>query len=574
MDLMELNFEKNLWGQYDKLHSRLIKKISYYNNVHKIFVSIRDSSQNIMKKLNEIQIFVDPIIFPHSSSNESNDTNSAKKEIEYHGFPLIIKIIKDYLKEIFDFNNQTLENILNNIKTLLQLMNNEENEYKEYLTSYNSYLNSKTKMEENMKIYFQKAKLAEQSVYDLKKLELKYSQVNKDEIILENIKKLRENSIELVKDSFNYFKIYKDSLIKANQRRENIILLEKLLLFKYQDIEEQTGKINTTISFLFSYNLNIQKEINVKKIKEMENAKKTLNVNKDIRQLIIEYSGNNEPFAPHILNNYESQININKCENNDDYQVVVQTIQFIKSINNEAYPDFNKELEDQKNGIREALHKLFVKYTNENAEMLKEYIKNPDTHNYFIILLSKLRSNNTFNIDINLYNLFGDIFNTILNNLEKTKDYSNATNIMILSQTYYKKENNEKKYLVDTISNKWITSFEFWIKFIDMSLNNEILKIANCNEITKKEILDNSDTIDGKMKFKLSEVIFSQLLPYITNMNELKMDKSIILHIIDKFCEQYKKIINKVHADGIYGLISQNKEEINKLREKYKKNSK
>ena len=44
----------------------------------------------------------------------------------------------------------------------------------------------------------------------------------------------------------------------------------------------------------------------------MENAKKTLNVNKDIRQLIIEYSGNNEPFAPHILNNYESQININK----------------------------------------------------------------------------------------------------------------------------------------------------------------------------------------------------------------------------------------------------------------------
>jgi hypothetical protein len=63
-----------------------------------------------------------------------------------------MKIIKDYLIETIDFNNQTLENILNNIATLIKSMNKEKNDYEEYLKCLNSYSDSKKTMEQNMKL--------------------------------------------------------------------------------------------------------------------------------------------------------------------------------------------------------------------------------------------------------------------------------------------------------------------------------------------------------------------------------------------------------------------------------------
>ena len=218
---MELSFEKNLWGQYNKLHDRLIKKINYYENIHKIFDSIHNSFQDIMKKLNQINIIVDTTIFPKvKDSNKSLD----KVDNEYYGFPLIMKTIKDYLKEAIDFNNQTLENILNNIITLIKAMNKEKSEYEDYLKCLNNYLESKKVMEQNMKLYHIKTKAAEQSVYDLKKLEIKYSKINMDEIQKSNINKIKESSSQLANESYKCYKIYKDSINKVNKLREDLII--------------------------------------------------------------------------------------------------------------------------------------------------------------------------------------------------------------------------------------------------------------------------------------------------------------------------------------------------------------
>ena len=368
---MELGFEKNLWGQYDKLHERLVKKINYYDNIHKTFGSIHNNFQNTMKMLNQVNIVVDPVIFPKIQTSQNSNS-----ENKLYGFPLIMKIIKDYLIETIDFNNQSLENILNNISTLIKAMNKEKNDYEEYLKCLNSYSDSKKTMELSMKLYFQKSKAAEQSVYDLKKLELKYSKINKDELINNNINKMKESSTNLVKDSYKYYKIYKDSVKKANNIREESIRLEKLLLYKYQNIEQETGKINTSLAFIFSYSQNIQKEIAEKKLKEVEDIKKTLNTNKDIKQLIIDYSANYKPYEEHKIKYFDSFLDFNKPDNNEEYDIFLQTLLFIKNINNEEFPNFNRELEDEKNNMRNTIYNLFLKYNEEDAEKLIKCIKN------------------------------------------------------------------------------------------------------------------------------------------------------------------------------------------------------
>ena len=40
MEIEYPNFEINLWGQYNKLHERLLKQIDYYQNLNKKFINL------------------------------------------------------------------------------------------------------------------------------------------------------------------------------------------------------------------------------------------------------------------------------------------------------------------------------------------------------------------------------------------------------------------------------------------------------------------------------------------------------------------------------------------------------
>ena len=92
-------------------------------------------------------------------------------------------------------------------------------------------------------------------------------------------------------------------------------------------------------------------------------------------------------------------------------------------------------------------------------------------------------------------------------------------------------------------------------------------------EVKEEDFEKISNNLSDKAKMRLSEILFSQLLPYVNNMKEFRLDKVTVLQITDKFCEKYK-ILNEIHSESIYGLISDNKEEIKQLREKYKKKQK
>ena len=195
-------------------------------------------------------------------------------------------------------------------------------------------------------------------------------------------------------------------------------------------------------------------------------------------------------------------------------------------------------------------------------------------HYYFLIVLSKLRTNNRFQQKNQIIDLLGDILNDILKVAENDKLYENAKNCVILSQTFYYEENNVKHYLLEKIvKNKWLTSVDFWTNFIDKMIDQEINKfLSNHLEVKKSQILNGSDEINDKMKLKISELLFSQLLPYVNNMNEFKLDLKSIVYVTEFFCEKYK-FLGEEHQESIYGLISDDKAKIEKFRNEYKKDN-
>ena len=58
-------------------------------------------------------------------------------------------------------------------------------------------------------------------------------------------------------------------------------------------------------------------------------------------------------------------------------------------------------------------------------------------------------------------------------------------------------------------------------------------------DITLKDIQDNKE-FPKKRELKISEVIFSQLLTYITNLIDISHDQKLAIEIIELMHEKYK----------------------------------
>ena len=540
IDTYKPSFEKDLWGQCNKLHERLNKKIEYYKGLKKVFKPIHSAFSDLNEKIKAMKITMDPTI-PVELYNDSitNQSCSVQIDSKWYGVPLTMIKIRNFIENSVDYNTQTLFHVEQNLESIINKMKKEKNEYDDLQKCFNLLSESKKVMEKKMKDYHRAMQAAEQSVLCLKNVEVKYMSVNDATMIQESKDQSEEQALQLTNASIRPFNIYRDSVIKANEIREESIEKQKCLLFTYQNIELEIGKLNETISNIFFSNLKIQKQFIDEIIIEVENIKNKINTKKDIRQLIINFTGNENPEKEILFINFPTVIDFDKSDSNDTYKINTEVIKFIKKIVKDEYPNYNEELEKEKNDMREVTYKLFQDYTDEGKQKLLKYIKNKETHTFFLILLSKLRTNNRFKQSEKLIDLLGEILNEILKNAENEKIYDHARNCIILSQTFFCEKNSEKYYLIERIrKHKWLASVGFWINFIDIMIDQEIDKFVTVHdEIKKSDILNGSNEINDKMKFKISELLFSQLLPYVNNMNEFNLGLENIVKITEAFCQ-------------------------------------
>ena len=231
--------------------------------------------------------------------------------------------------------------------------------------------------------------------------------------------------------------------------------------------------------------------------------------------------------------------------------------------NFELFDDNNLDmgLEEEKLNCYQLTQKIFNLEKNQllNEAPSEEEINKLNTlldkhHNrvVFLQLLSGLR-NELYEIHQQTFDILTKFFNTIINIVQRDKDFYAVENIIILSQTYYMKgeKDDDKLYLHNKIqSNEIFKSKQFWDEFLEFSINKTIIKSVD-NDVKTGNILkeNKKDSED-----KLGNLAFSQIFTHANNMREFGLDKETIQQIVFPKIEKFR--IKKELIENIKGIIN------------------
>ena len=263
-------------------------------------------------------------------------------------------------------------------------------------------------------------------------------------------------------------------------------------------------------------------------------------------------------------NNNENNSTKNNNENNINKEInIIKNYEFIKNFVNELVTDNkikvfeskyviegdtskiledNKKFDDINSKIKE-LNSLLLDIKEEGHLV---YIES------FIKTLSYLRSKGCFSINENTYEIFSSIFINILR--ENTKNDYILKNILILSQTFYKLEKEEKIYIQESLKNDDIfKSQEIWHRCI-----NYTLKLANKDlNISGKEYID-----------KINKDAYSTVITYLCDLKSFTDDEKVF----DDVSNFYRKIYNLKEEDIKMNVENSVKSRMKTKEEEIKKN--
>ena len=561
METTEINFDQCLWNKYQVIHKRYKRKCEYFENAIDIFSRLSGSLKDHQKVINNI-LFKNLILFPEQDFTQANALNSIKKllELEFTQININLELLKKTLIDQFKKHKEDSRLI-------------EKEAHAQFLKILAKYNDSKALMEKYKNKYHQAVKVAESSLRTSKTMKVKNVDISQESHL--TIQKLEDKAKELLLEAKKYYDKYSNSVKEVNKNREESIEKQSNLLKLYQNLELKDGEYLINILGLMINRLKEENEAKKNILIEMEQIINAIDLNKDKEALIKIYNSEEKPDELVNLVQYEPQIDFEKGNNPDEYKINHEIIVAMKSVIPDLMPNFDIEKENRKQEMRELSKKIFainVAFTDDEKKKLMEYLQEKWSQNYFLIYLSKQRTNGRFARSQKLVNDLAEILTLILQTSEQEKDYEAARNCMILSQTYYYEEkdkdgNVKKKYLLEFIlTYKWLRAPEFWRGLIEKMVLLETKKYADSNP-NEPSLFDESNE---KSRERLSNLCFSQLLPYSNNMREFYMDDRIIVRIIDEFVQKYH--VQKEFADSIYGVVNSNPEEIEKLRQEYNNN--
>ena len=564
-------FEEKLWGQYDLLHKRLLKKIECYENYFKKFETIKNAFSDIMRILKTTDFKLG-----NSSNFLINIPRVSLTEKEFEKLsrdvPSTINSIKCSLEDQIEESSRTIQNVLLIFSNFIKQMKDEKKEYDDfqrYLNTYNNMYNEEKKiLDKNMKLYHQKGQLAEKSVLDYKNLELN-SKSPSDTFLVE---KSQNKAKEFVNEYIKPFIIYKESVNKANDLRNEFIKKQNNLLDIYYDLEDKTDILNSDIIQIFIQSSKNQMDLSKENMDDFEEMKTNINKGQNIEELINEFGKNKKINDEIKLIYFPSGINFDICDNSKTFNAFLETILYIRNVNKDEYPNFNEKAEREKNDMREIITRLFEKHTEEDESKLIDYINNSEKHNTFFVILSKFRNSNNPNNNIKLIDTLGKVLNIILNIAYMNLNYEVSKNCIIFSKTFfYNSEDNIRHFLFEKIrDHEWLTKKEFWSNFILININQELSKFLSFyKDIALSDIEKVNEKITDKIKNKLSDLLFSQILPYVSDMSEFNINNTLISEIIVEFCSKYR-YLNEEKIESILNIVFKEKKEVNNIKENVK----
>ena len=207
--------------------------------------------------------------------------------------------------------------------------------------------------------------------------------------------------------------------------------------------------------------MNDNMKINIGKNKNIpENFK--IKIGEVLFSQLLPYVGNMSEFnleKKYIMKIIDDIKNRYNYLDNSNLETIYELICKSKEEINELKEQIKNDKELVGSTINEAIIKKKCKREDdEDKKQLLEYIQDVRTHELFLIVLSKLRTNNRFCREKPLIELLSEILLIILDNAQKKKDYNSAKNCIILSQTFYyndKSKECNKVYILEYIKSMY-----------------------------------------------------------------------------------------------------------------------
>jgi hypothetical protein len=435
-----------------------------------------------------------------------------------------------------DMIHKNIENYLNETNHLQNLFNSLEEIYKNY------QLKKKALTEIKEKYHTSGKNLEKLLIETFNQNENPSNQINNllTQMAI-NLKKYKNsiNDINECKNEYNK---------KLNELKEKCSKLEEISIFNFakeeisKNLELNLKMISKTILDIKTIN-NIQNlnndiylfdNINIKKMKSLKNI---------------------------LLIHYPSKIDFSLITSEKEYKSFYKTIDYIKSKIDDK--DLFKNYDEKKEKERIEKIKIIEYFFDNDAinfdadikQQLINIMKDNSFHEQFILIMSQNRIKSERKkawIEI-----MGECLNIIIEKSKEINCYDKIKNSIILTQTYYyyEAETKQKIYMFKLIKNhEFFKDIKFWQDFIDSIIDKEYKHFFKQNDINYTDSLDGLQ-INNNLKNKLSDLLFSQLLPYVKNMNDFEIDREDIIKIINIFMEKYK-YLSKINYDSIIKLIS------------------
>ena len=538
------------WNKYKELHT---DKIIYINKIYEIFnnLAIILKEFDTKYKTLEIEKFINPII-----NNKINET---------------IKMINKSIISFININQTMTKNIVNSFKDIRKLIKNEnENNIYEQLILYSmEYDEEKKKLIQSKAFIYSKLRLLEESVTS--------EIIDKKEIKID--KKDMENAL----NEFNNYKIYVN---EVNKKRINFNKTQTELLKIYQKvILEKESELYQKLNINFYTAQKTENDltlVNMEKIKD----KKKINKKDYNKEILSFYHSKDKPDEEIEVFSYNLKQKPYPTNNNSTLEDIIKSNQLSEEIIKRMgkylsvnFPDTSLQIQEAALDIPEIIIDFFeinLELTDDAKNSIIKLIKE-DVAIYpqILILLSRLRANSKLYKSKVHIEFLGYILKEILSIAEAKKDYNAAKNCILLSQTYYIRDEktNQKLFLFDKIkNNKWINSVEFWRVFINNQILIEFKRFESLYPNQKLDLIKNNTNLPKKYIGRVREILFSCLLSHLSNMMEFFIDKRIVLKILDEFINKYQ-YLDDINKNNLYALISTDQEVILKLRNEYQENN-
>ena len=551
---MNEKYEDKLWGQIELLHQKNKRQQTSFNYFMDMLNKFQEACSEFSKNIQGILSKGHEIIEYHSTSM-------------FEAVEKFINLFEIFNKEFKEAQNVIKKQIIDQIlKPTNDLFNKEKDFYNSYNKCKTHYVNSRLALDKCRQNYENGMKLCENFIFNSKQIDFMIYAGEEEKV------KNAKNANNSIKNTKPIEEKYISAIDTTNKAREAEIKKHTELLQFYQKMDINFyEKIKYGIGIYLSVALKTCKNI-LSTSELLENEYNKISVEKDVLDFIeknkVEKKGPRvSKFIPYVpqadpTNRKEETVKL------DIYYEVIKTLKAnFKDIRN----DIDMEEETKRKRLRYLCERIFkfgnnVSFSPEEKSELLSFLEIPNYRKYFIVVLSKQRTKGRFKRSESLVKDLAEILLRILDLAEKEKDYESAKNCIILSQTYFYEKGDEKKkkdkndslkkiYLFEFIkNNSWLRSNDFWDGLITLMINVEVKKNQ---ESSAKQGIEETEKF---VKSRLSNICFSQLLTFTSNMIEFGMDKKEVQKLVDDYTQRFE--IQKELSETIYANIIAKSEEI------------